>query len=130
MEIYLQIDVEKGIIIIQDIGIGMIQEELVFNLGIIVRLGLKVFLDMLQNQVEVSGKIIGQFGVGFYLVFMVVDRVEVYFCLVDLGSLGYWWFLDGFGVFEIVEVLGVRIGIKIIIYLKFDCMEFVSEVWV
>lgn len=130
MEIYLQINVEKGIIIIQDIGIGMIQEELVFNLGMIVRLGLKVFLDVLQNQVEVSSKIIGQFGVGFYLVFMVVDRVEVYFCLVVLGSLGYQWFLDGFGVFEIVEVLGVRIGIKIIIYLKFDCKEFFSEVWV
>lgn len=56
---------------------------------------LQVFLDALQNQVEVSSKIIGQFGVGFYLVFMVVDRVEVYFRFVGVDSRGYQWFLDG-----------------------------------
>lgn len=44
-EINIVIDQEKGILIIKDYGIGMIRDELLGNLGIIVRLGLKVFFD-------------------------------------------------------------------------------------
>lgn len=127
MEIHLQTDAEKGTITIQDTGIGMTQEELVSNLGTIARSGSKAFLDTLQNQAEASGKIIGQFGVGFYSAFMVADRVEVYSRSADPGSPGYRWLSDGSGVFEIAEASGVRTGTKIIIHLKSDCMEFASE---
>uniref|UniRef100_A0A0D9RC11 Heat shock protein 75 kDa, mitochondrial n=1 Tax=Chlorocebus sabaeus TaxID=60711 RepID=A0A0D9RC11_CHLSB len=127
MEIHLQTDAEKGTITIQDTGIGMTQEELVSNLGTMARSGSKAFLDTLQNQAEARGKIIGQFGVGFYSAFMVADRVEVYSRSADPGSPGYRWLSDGSGVFEIAEASGVRTGTKIIIHLKSDCMEFASE---
>ncbi|EHB03128.1 Heat shock protein 75 kDa, mitochondrial [Heterocephalus glaber] len=127
MEIHLQTDTEKGIITIQDTGIGMTQEELVSNLGTIARSGSKAFLEALQDQAEASSKIIGQFGVGFYSAFMVADRVEVYSRSAAPGSLGYQWLSDGSGVFEIAEASGVRTGTKIIIHLKSDCREFASE---
>uniref|UniRef100_A0A8C0CKV4 Uncharacterized protein n=1 Tax=Balaenoptera musculus TaxID=9771 RepID=A0A8C0CKV4_BALMU len=63
MEIHLQTDAEKGTITIQDTGIGMTQEELVSNLGMIARSGWKALLDAPQSQVGASSKIIGQFGV-------------------------------------------------------------------
>lgn len=59
------------------------------------RLPPQAFLDALQNQAEASGKIIGQFGVGFYSAFMVADKVEVYSRSVDAGSPGFQWLSDG-----------------------------------
>lgn len=55
----------------------------------------QAFLDALQDQAEASGKIIGQFGVGFYSAFMVADRVEVYSRSAATGSPGYQWLSDG-----------------------------------
>nr|XP_036870271.1 heat shock protein 75 kDa, mitochondrial [Manis javanica] len=127
MEIHLQTDAEKGTITVQDTGIGMTQEELVSNLGTIARSGSKAFLDALQDQAEASGKIIGQFGVGFYSAFMVADRVEVYSRSAATGSPGYQWLSDGSGVFEVAEASGVRTGTKIIVHLKPDSREFASE---
>uniref|UniRef100_A0A7M4E485 TNF receptor associated protein 1 n=1 Tax=Crocodylus porosus TaxID=8502 RepID=A0A7M4E485_CROPO len=127
MEIHLQTDGGKGIITIQDTGIGMTQEELVSNLGTIARSGSKVFLDALQNQAEVNSKIIGQFGVGFYSAFMVADKVEVYSQSAEPESPGCHWSSDGSGIFEIAEASGVRTGTKIIIHLKEECKEFANK---
>ncbi|CAJ0957469.1 unnamed protein product [Ranitomeya imitator] len=127
MEIHLHTDSEKGTVTIQDTGVGMTQEELISNLGTIARSGSKAFLDALQNQADSSGKIIGQFGVGFYSAFMVADKVVVYSQASEPGSPGYCWTSDGSGVFELAEAGGVRPGTKVIIYLKDDCKEFASE---
>ncbi|KAM5152248.1 heat shock protein 75 kDa, mitochondrial [Mantella aurantiaca] len=127
MEIHLQTDSDKGTITIQDTGVGMTQEELVSNLGTIARSGSKAFLDALQNQADSSGKIIGQFGVGFYSAFMVADKVVVYSQSAEPGSAGYRWASDGSGVFEMAEASGVRPGTKVIIHLKDECKEFASE---
>ncbi|XP_077130716.1 heat shock protein 75 kDa, mitochondrial [Ranitomeya variabilis] len=127
MEIHLHTDSEKGTVTIQDTGVGMTQEELISNLGTIARSGSKAFLDALQNQADSSGKIIGQFGVGFYSAFMVADKVVVYSQASEPGSPGYCWTSDGSGVFELAEADGVRPGTKVIIYLKDDCKEFASE---
>nr|XP_033714096.1 heat shock protein 75 kDa, mitochondrial-like [Tursiops truncatus] len=120
MDIHLQTDTEKGTITIQDAGIGMTQEELVSNLGTTARSGWKAFLDAPQRQAEASSKIIGQFGMGFYLAFIVADRVEVCSRSVDTGSPGYQWLSEGSGVFEIAEASGVRTGTKIIVHLTAD----------
>ncbi|XP_053551154.1 heat shock protein 75 kDa, mitochondrial [Bombina bombina] len=127
LEIHLQTDSEKGTLTIQDTGVGMTADDLVSNLGTIARSGSKAFLDALQNQAESSGKIIGQFGVGFYSAFMVADKVVVYSQSAEPGSTGYRWSSDGSGVFEMVEASGVRPGTKVTIYLKEECKEFASE---
>lgn len=127
MEIHLHTDSEKGTLTIQDTGVGMTEEELISNLGTIARSGSKAFIEALQNQTDSSGKIIGQFGVGFYSAFMVADKVVVYSQASEPGSPGFCWTSDGSGVFELAEASGVRPGTKVIIHLKEDCKEFASE---
>uniref|UniRef100_A0A4W3HJ22 TNF receptor-associated protein 1 n=1 Tax=Callorhinchus milii TaxID=7868 RepID=A0A4W3HJ22_CALMI len=91
LEFHLRTDAEKGTITFQDTGIGMSKEELIQNLGTIAHSGSKAFLEALQNQVEAGGKIIGQFGVGFYSAFTVADKVEVFTQAAESGSTGYRW---------------------------------------
>lgn len=74
-EICIVLDKESKIFIIMDTGIGMIKVDFVNNFGIIVKFGIKVFMEVLQVGVDIF--MIGQFGVGFYFVYLVVDRVVV-----------------------------------------------------
>ncbi|MCH7652320.1 MAG: ATP-binding protein, partial [Chloroflexi bacterium] len=62
---------------VADNGIGMTRDELVDNLGTIARSGTAAFVDQVAATSEGSPGLIGQFGVGFYSVFMVGDRVDV-----------------------------------------------------
>ncbi len=65
-------------LIISDNGIGMSHEDLVNNLGTIAKSGSKDFMSKVKEAKEKQDiNIIGQFGVGFYSVFMVADSVEV-----------------------------------------------------
>lgn len=79
LEIRISAVEESRQLIVEDFGCGMSKEELVDNLGTIARSGTQGFLETMKK----SGKtdlqnIIGQFGVGFYSVFMVADSVTVY----------------------------------------------------
>ncbi|KAB5554106.1 hypothetical protein PHYPO_G00046350 [Pangasianodon hypophthalmus] len=127
LEIHLQTDAARGILTIQDTGIGMSQGELITNLGTIACSGSKAFLEALQSQAEAKSSIIGQFGVGFYSAFMVADKVDVYSQSAEPGVPGYKWSSDGSGVFQIAEASGVRQGTKIVLHLKNECKEFSSE---
>jgi molecular chaperone HtpG len=63
---------------IADSGIGMTREELIENLGTIAHSGAATFLQSLaEGQPLRAADIIGQFGVGFYSVFMVAEEVRV-----------------------------------------------------
>ena len=73
----LTLDEEAGTLTIADTGIGMNEQDLVANLGTIARSGTKNFLSQLSGDQKKDSNLIGQFGVGFYSVFMVADSVEV-----------------------------------------------------
>src|SRR6476660_5270815 len=73
----LDLDAEKKTLSIADTGIGMNEEDLVSNLGTIARSGTKQFVSQLSGDDRKDSNLIGQFGVGFYSVFMVADQVEV-----------------------------------------------------
>lgn len=68
-------DKESRTLTIADTGIGMTQEELENNLGIIANSGSFAFKK--DNEAKDGHNIIGQFGVGFYSAFMVADDVIV-----------------------------------------------------
>ena len=73
----LELDEANSTLTLADTGIGMNEEDLVSHLGTIARSGTKNFLSQLSGDAKKDSNLIGQFGVGFYSVFMVADRVEV-----------------------------------------------------
>lgn len=96
----LELDEEKQTLTISDTGIGMNEEDLVSNLGTIARSGTKSFLSKLSGDAKRDSNLIGQFGVGFYSVFMVADSVEV--VSRKAGEEKAWrWTSDGSTGFEI-----------------------------
>jgi TNF receptor-associated protein 1 len=129
LEIHISTDKQSRTLTIQDTGIGMSKDDLIANLGVIARSGSKAFLEQLKSKdltSDSSSNIIGQFGVGFYSVFMVADKVDV-FTRSSTEDQGYKWSSDGTGSYEIHEAEGVECGTKIVLHLKTDCREFCDD---
>jgi molecular chaperone HtpG len=78
LAIRIAFDPEARKLIVTDTGIGMNRDEIVENLGTIAHSGAMAFMKAMQERgAQSSAEIIGQFGVGFYSVFMVAEKVEV-----------------------------------------------------
>ena len=77
LAIYLIPDAEARTLTVRDTGVGMNREELIANLGTIAHSGAKAFLAGAEAAPSSLDEIIGQFGVGFYSVFMVAQEVRV-----------------------------------------------------
>ena len=115
--IQLAVDKEARTLSICDNGIGMTQEELDNNLGVIARSGSLQFKQEAEKKDEVD--IIGQFGVGFYSAFMVSSRVTV--DTKAFGSDEAWhWESTGLDGYEITPGAKADRGTTITLYLKED----------
>jgi len=101
----LELDEAKKTLTISDTGIGMNEEDLVSHLGTIARSGTKNFLAQLSGDTRKDSNLIGQFGVGFYSVFMVSDHVEVLSRKAGEEKT-FKWTSDGQTGFDIEEVSG------------------------
>ena len=79
LHVRIESDAEARTLTIVDNGIGMSRDEVIENIGTIARSGTKKFIEALGETQEslAPPDLIGQFGVGFYSVFMVADRVEL-----------------------------------------------------
>ncbi len=160
LEIKISTDKESNILTVQDTGIGMTKQEMQDNLGIIAKSGSEKFLKDIGDTSCDSGKqkidpyaeeeivekqegagadasqIIGRFGIGFYSVFMVADKVEVYSVPAiesmkeESEAKAHVWTSHGSDTFTIKpleEVAGLVRGTMIKIYLKDDAKEFIEE---
>jgi TNF receptor-associated protein 1 len=127
LEIQISFDAEAGTITIRDFGIGMSREELVENLGTIAHSGSKAFLNALKEGGGKNENLIGQFGVGFYSVFMVADRVEVFTRSWKSDGESLRWSSDGSGAYEIESAEGERRGTRVVIHLKEEFKEFADK---
>ena len=103
----LELDEANRTLTISDTGIGMHEEDLVSHLGTIARSGTKNFLAQLSGDARKDSNLIGQFGVGFYSVFMVADKVEV-ISRKAAEDKTYKWTSDGKTGFDIEEVGGTK----------------------
>ena len=119
-------DPDAGTLAIQDNGIGMNREDLIANLGTIARSGTGAFLSELTGDAKKDLNLIGQFGVGFYSVFMVAERVEVE--SRKAGEDKAWvWESDGLGSYHIRETRREDRGTSVLIHLKEDaCDDFLD----
>jgi len=77
-KILLDVDKEHGVLKITDNGVGMTQSELEKNIWTIAKSWTKDFLNKIKKSDNyVWNQMIWQFGIGFYSVFMVADKVEL-----------------------------------------------------
>ncbi|WP_166242900.1 molecular chaperone HtpG [Paenibacillus turpanensis] len=114
---FIKITADKGnrTLTIADTGIGMTQEDLENNLGVIAKSGSLAFKK--ENEVKDGHNIIGQFGVGFYSAFMVADVVTV--ISKALGSdQAYKWESAGADGYTIVPAEKDTVGTEIILKIK------------
>ncbi|WP_456386826.1 molecular chaperone HtpG [Desulfolithobacter sp.] len=126
LEINIDCDAKRHRLTITDTGIGMTREELETNLGTIAHSGSGKFLEELAEAAKKDVNLIGQFGVGFYSVFMAAKRVRVQTRPWD-GSEGHEWESDGAGTYTIRECPGLHRGTKIIIELKDDAEDYANK---
>jgi molecular chaperone HtpG len=127
LAIRIKVDKDARTITVSDTGIGMNRDELIENLGTIAHSGAMSFLNALKEQGSQSTDIIGQFGVGFYSVFMVADRVTVTSRSFRPGDEAYTWSSDGSNSYTIDTAEKANRGTDIVIHVKEDAEEFLTD---
>ncbi len=116
-------DPEANTITISDSGIGMTRDELIENLGTIAHSGAASFVQSLQEGAQPVEQI-GQFGVGFYSVFMVADSVKVTSRSHRPDESAWTWTASGENSYTLEPAEKVGRGTIIEISLKEDAKEF------
>ena len=126
-QINIKIDEEDNSLTIVDNGIGMNEEDLIASIGTIAKSGTKSFMENLTGDAKKDSNLIGQFGVGFYSVFMVADKVDVISKKAGEEQ-AYKWSSDGSGSFDLAPCTKEEAGTVIYIKLKEEeISEFVSK---
>jgi molecular chaperone HtpG len=126
LKIIMKLNQENNTLTIIDNGIGMNKEDLVNNLGTIARSGTKHFIDQLTEEKKLNNDLIGKFGVGFYSVFVVADKVEVRTRKFNETE-AYLWTSNGTDKYTIESTDMEQSGTEIVLHLKQDELEFLQE---
>ena len=121
-------DEKEKTITITDNGVGMSKDEVIDNIGTIARSGTKQFLNSMSDQESPDTKLIGQFGVGFYSVFLVAKKVELRTRRAGSNTEdGIQWISDGSGEYTLENIEMPKHGTTIILHLKDEDIEFADD---
>lgn len=127
LKIRIELDKEAKTLSIIDNGIGMSRDDVIEHLGTIAKSGTKNFLDSLTGDQLKDSQMIGQFGVGFYSVFMVADKVIVTSRKAGLSEdEAVRWESAGEGEYSVETVVKADRGTCITLYLKPEESEFLE----
>ncbi len=127
LELKITVDPKELLFTISDNGIGMTKEDLTDNIGTVARSGTLEYLKKMKEEKKDTGDLIGQFGVGFYSVFMVTDEVTIETRHADKDSKGYRWVSSGESTFMIEEIAKEDRGTKISFKFKDNAKEYADE---
>ena len=127
-KIDLIVDKEDKTLAIADNGIGMSEEELDKNLGVIANSGTKAFAQALKEKQQTNiPELIGQFGVGFYAAFMVAETVTVITLKRGEGQKAVKWSSAGDGSYSLEEAARDKPGTTIVLKLREGMDDFLNE---
>jgi len=127
LSIHIETDKDARTLVIQDTGIGMTRDEVIENLGTIAQSGARKFLELTKDQKGDIAQVIGQFGVGFYSVFMVADSVRVTSRSFKPDAEAVSWYATGEDNFQVGVAEMAERGTRIEIQLKEDAGEFAED---
>lgn len=127
LAIHINVDKDARTITIQDTGIGMTKDEVIENLGTIAQSGARKFLEASKDKNADLTQVIGQFGVGFYSVFMVAEWVRVTSRSYKPRAKAVSWYATGEDNYEISAAEMNERGTKVEIKLKEEAAEFADE---
>ena len=125
--IRLSVDKEKRLLTIQDTGIGMTRDEIIENLGTIAQSGARKFVEATKDNKTDFSQVIGQFGVGFYSVFMVAEWVRVTSRSYKPRAKAVSWYATGEDNFEVSAAQMDQRGTRVELKLKEDAADFAEE---
>lgn len=129
LEIDISVDTNAKTLTIRDSGIGMTRDEVNDNIGTIAHSGSKEFLQQLSEEKDEESRVrlIGQFGVGFYSVFMVAERVVVTTRSATSEGEAVIWESTGDGSYTISTTKDkTDRGTEIKIYVRSDTEEYLD----
>ena len=128
LAVVITTDKEAKTLTVSDNGIGMNHDEVIENIGTIARSGTKKFMEALQESKKDSDSVslIGQFGVGFYSVFMVADKVTLTSRKAGTDE-AVVWESDGKGEFTIGSTEKDTVGTSITLHLREDESEYLED---
>ncbi len=130
LEIDIQVNASARTLTIRDTGIGMTRDEVNQNIGTIAHSGSADFIKKLSQAKDQDEKaklqLIGQFGVGFYSVFMVADRVVLTTRAADPRAQAVQWESTGAGTYTLSPAEKQERGTEIKIYLRGDFQEYLD----
>lgn len=128
LAITIDIDKEARTLSITDNGIGMNHDEVIENLGTIASSGTKKFVESLSGDEAKDASMIGQFGVGFYSVFMVADNVTVESRRAgEPADSAIIWSSNGEGEYSLESASRETRGTTITLHLRDDEDEFLEN---
>jgi len=119
LHIEIETDKDARTLTVRDNGIGMTRDEVVELIGTLAKSGTAELRQQLREakNAAASEELIGQFGIGFYSVFMVADKVELLTRKAGESDATRWE-SSGDGTYTIESIDDAPLGTSVTLHLK------------